>query len=96
MERRLRFELSLSSRDNIGTSHIGIDCREYFYITATVLHVDAVEKYMHTYIHTSVYIVIITYMYVVGFVCVCVCVQVKIWDTAGSEKYMSISAVYYR
>ena len=22
--------------------------------------------------------------------------QVKIWDTAGSEKYMSISAVYYR
>ena len=22
--------------------------------------------------------------------------QVKIWDTAGSEKYMSISTVYYR
>ena len=22
--------------------------------------------------------------------------QVKVWDTAGSEKYMSISAVYYR
>jgi Ras-related protein Rab-8A len=23
-------------------------------------------------------------------------IKVKIWDTAGSEKYMSISAVYYR